>query len=57
MATYNDKKKLTYEDKFARKYYCQHARLNSIRNDKKQAKKKMRIINKKIIEKGLTSEE
>ena len=30
----NIHKKLTKEDKFARKYYCQHARLNSIRIDK-----------------------
>ena len=47
------KKKITYEDKFARKYYCQHARLNSIRRDKLQAKKKIRTINKKIIQENL----
>lgn len=29
-------------DKFARKYYCQHARLNQLRSDKKQAKRKIR---------------
>ena len=31
----NYHKKVTREDKFARKYYCQRARLNSIRTDKK----------------------
>ena len=29
-------------DKFARHFYCQHARLNTLRNDKKNAKKKAR---------------
>ena len=48
MATRNDKKKMTFEDKFARHYYCQHARLNSIRNDKKCNSKKMRKINKNL---------
>lgn len=51
MSIKNEKKKLTHEDKFARKYYCQHARLNSIRNDKKQCTRKMRRINKKMINK------
>ena len=51
MSARNEKKKLTFEDKFARHFYCPHARLNSIRNDKKQATRKMRRINKKIIEK------
>ena len=41
-------KKRTFIDKFARKYYCQHARLNSIRGDKKYNNKKMRRINKKM---------
>jgi hypothetical protein len=57
MAERNSKKKLTHEDKFARKYYCQHARLNSVRNDKRQAKKKMRTIDKKIIKKDLTNDD
>ena len=48
MAQKNEKVKLTFEDKFARKYYCQHARLNSIRGDKKYNNKKMRRINKKM---------
>lgn len=43
------KKKLTYLDRFARKYYCEHARLNSVRFDKREAKRKMRRIDKKII--------
>ena len=30
MSARNEKKKLTFEDKFARHFYCQHARLNSI---------------------------
>lgn len=48
----NEKKKLTHEDKFARKFYCQHARLNSIRNDKKQCTRKMRRINKRKCKEG-----
>ena len=43
------KKKLTYLDQFARKYYCEHARLNSVRSDKRQAKRKMRRIDKMVI--------
>ena len=38
-------------DKFARKYYCKHARLNQLRSDKKQAKKKSRQNAKKAIDK------
>ena len=30
------------EDKFARKYYCTHARLSQLRNDKKQSRRKTR---------------
>ena len=30
-------KKRTFIDKFARKYYCQHARLNYLRADKRLA--------------------
>lgn len=44
----NIHKKLTKEDKFARKYYCQHARLNSIRIDKKSQSKRNRKINKNL---------
>ena len=57
MSARNEKKKLTFEDKFARHFYCPHARLNSIRNDKKQATRKMRRINKKIIEKSLDNQD
>ena len=53
----NEKVKLTFEDKFARRFYCQHARLNSIRNNKKQATRKMRKINKKICKKSLDKQE
>ena len=35
-------KKVTEEDKFGRKYYCDHARLNLIRFQKKRQKKQMR---------------
>ena len=38
----NIHKKITNEDKFARKYYCEHARLNSVRFDKKFNKRKLR---------------
>lgn len=37
-------------DEFARKYYCKHARLNQLRSDKKQAKKKCRQNAKKILQ-------
>ena len=35
MASRNDKKKLTKEDRFARTFYCQHARLGYTRCAKK----------------------
>lgn len=57
MACRNEKKKLTWEDKFGRRFYCQHARLNSIREDKKRNKRKMRKINKEICKKELTDTE
>ena len=53
MAAKNEKKKLTFEDKFARHFYCQHARLNSIRQDKHDGTRKMRQINKEICRKAL----
>ena len=43
-------KKETFEDKFARKYYCEHARLNSVRRDKKEQHKKFRRDFKKNID-------
>lgn len=42
----NNHKKLSYIDKFARHFYCQHARLNQLRADKKYARRKVRRINK-----------
>ena len=38
----NDYRKEFGIDEFARKYYCEHARLNQLRSDKKQAKRKSR---------------
>lgn len=43
----NSHKKLFHIDRFARNFYCQHARLNQLRADKKLAKRKARRINKK----------
>ena len=43
----------TFEDKFARHYYCEHARLNSIRADKKEQHKKFRRDFKKMLDKYL----
>lgn len=57
MAAKNEKKKLTFEDKFARRFYCQHARLNSIRQDKKNCTRKMRRISKKICQESLDNQE
>ena len=57
MAAKNEKKKLTFEDKFARRFYCQHARLNSIRQDKKNCTHKMRQISKEICRKALDNQE
>lgn len=39
-------KKLTREDKFARRFYCDHARLNLLRSEKKQNKRKFRKLTK-----------
>lgn len=55
MASRNDKKKLTEEDKFARTFYCQHARLGYTRCAKKANSKKMRKINKNLCKKELTN--
>ena len=46
----NAHKKETFEDKFARHYYCEHARLNSIRSDKKEQHKKFRRDFKKSLD-------
>ena len=47
----NDYRKEFGIDEFARKYYCKHARLNQLRSDKKQAKRKSRRNAKKAIDK------
>ena len=52
----NAYKKETFEDKFARHYYCKHARLNSIRNDKKEQHKKFRRDFKKSLDKLLNEQ-
>ena len=38
------------KDKFARAFYCQHARLNQLRSDKKQSRRKTRRKNKNFYE-------
>ena len=43
-----NKEKDYKEDKFARHFYCDHARLNQLREDKKRSKRKTRRKNKKI---------
>lgn len=47
----NNYKKLYSIDRFARKFYCNHARLNQLRLDKKRAKRKTRRNNKNFEEK------
>ena len=44
----NSHKKRTFIDRFARNYYCQHARLNYLRADKRLAKRQERHYNKKL---------
>jgi hypothetical protein len=44
----NEYKKNYSEDKFARKYYCKHARLNQLRIDKKQSRRQTRIKSKRL---------
>ena len=51
----NAHKKDYCEDKFARAYYCEHARLNQLREDKKRGKRKTRRKNKKLCENLLTN--
>ena len=53
MAAKNEKKKLTFEDKFARHFYCQRARLGTIRQNKHDCTREMRQINKEICRKAL----
>jgi hypothetical protein len=56
MAKNNNHKKDYQEDKFARALYCQHARLNQLREDKKQSERKTRRKNKKILQNLLTKD-
>ena len=44
----NAHKKRTFEDKFARHFYCNHARLNYLRSDKKQCRRKERYYGKSL---------
>ena len=47
----NIHKKITIEDKFARKYYCQRARANQLKADKRAQKKQFRkFLTNAIIE-------
>ena len=46
-------KRLTYEDKFARRYYCDHVRLGQLRYEKRHQKKIMRRINKREIDEAI----
>lgn len=43
----NFHRKLFRMDEFGRRYYCQHARLNQLRSDKKAAKKAARLYKEK----------
>jgi hypothetical protein len=49
-------KKVTEEDKFARRHYCTHTRNGMLRSEKKQQKKALRSWLKKI-EKEMEAEE
>ena len=42
MSKGNEYRKLFSIDRFARYMYCQHARLNQLRSDKRDAKRKLR---------------
>lgn len=44
----NGHKKRTFIDRFARNYYCQHARLNQLRADKRKAKRDERQYGKNL---------
>ena len=44
----NSHKKRTFIDRFARNYYCQHARLNCLRADKKLATRQERRYNNNL---------
>lgn len=46
----NNHKKRTFIDRFARNFYCDHARLNQLRQDKKKAIRDERHYNKRQCE-------
>lgn len=46
----NIHKKVYSEDKFARHYYCTHARLNQLRSDKRESRRYNRRLGKKEIQ-------
>lgn len=48
MSKNNEYRKIFRMDKFARRWYCHHARLNQLRSDKKLAKKSVRDAGKRI---------
>lgn len=51
MGKNNNYRKLFRMDEFGRRFYCKHARLNLVRSDKKQAKKKVRCEEAKLLNK------
>ena len=53
----NDYKKMYQEDKFARRWYCRHARLGQLRYDKKMEQKAVREHNKKLVRDFLCGKE
>ena len=48
MSKSNEHKKDYQEDKFARNFYCQHARLNQLREDKKRGKTFAKLLDKRM---------
>lgn len=48
----NEFHKLFSIDEFVRRFYCEHARLNQLRSDKKQSKRKVRRQMKDEVRKG-----
>lgn len=53
----NSHKKLYGIDKFARKFYCTHARLGQLRNDKHMARVATRKANKQEVAEHMRDEE
>lgn len=48
MAKNNFYRKVFKMDRFGRAFYCQHARLGLVRSEKRQARKKVRVLHKQI---------